>query len=171
MGGYSPGGKKATEWLKNKLIKEDLLKEGESVEEAIQDRYQDDIQEYFNYSEMRYCYQKSNDKKPVFNRNLRSRLYDREGILLMEDFLRLEKCCRFHDDDPWLVSYLPYHNEGYEIRIVRLEGTKETALYTTPFISHAGLLKVTRSNTQRDRHPPGIMFDTRDNCYVTSGSE
>ena len=171
MGGYSPGGEKAMEWLKNKLIEEELLKEGESVEEAIKDRYQDDIKEYFNYSEMRYCYHKTNDRKPVFNRNLRARLYDRRDTLLKEDFLRLEKCCRFHDDDPWVVSYLPYHDEGHEIRIVRLEGTKEIVLHTFSFIPHARLLKVTRPDTQGDRHPPGIVFDTRDNCHVTPGTE
>ena len=168
-GVYYPGGQRGVEALKKSFREEYLeLNDGETIEEAVKNRYQHRLKEDFTHSGERYCYHKMIDQEPISNRDLRTRLYDKNGKVLAEDFLRTESEDELYQS---ITSYLPYHNEGYEIRIVRLEGTKETALYTTPFISHAGLLKVTRSNTQRDRHPPGIMFDTRDNCYVTSGSE
>ncbi|MCY4512839.1 MAG: hypothetical protein OXB86_04045, partial [Bdellovibrionales bacterium] len=71
-----------------------------------------------------------------------------------------------------VTSYFPYHNEGHEIRVVRLKGRKEIVLYTASFISHARLLEIARSDDSKwGRHPPGIGFDTRDNCYATPGPE
>ena len=168
-GGYSPGGDKAREWLKRKLIDEELLKTGESVEEAIRDRYQDEIEEYFNYSQMKSCYYKKNDKEPIFNHDLKTRLYNKEGIMLTEDFLRLEKCCRFRDDDPWVVSYLPYHDEGHEIRIVKLEGTTEVVLETLSYISGSELKRFTNPDTPKNRVSKEIVFNVKDQCHDHPG--
>ena len=71
-----------------------------------------------------------------------------------------------------VVAYLPYHNEGHKIRVMRLEGTKEIVLYTASFISHDRLLEIARSDPPKwGRRPLGIRFDTRDNCHVTPGPE
>ena len=167
-GVYYPGGQRGIEALKRSFQEGDLeLREGETIEEAIKNRYQDRLKEDFTHSGESYCYHKTINQEPISNRNLRTRFYDKHGKVLAEDFLRTDES----DDELYqsVTSYLPYHNEGYEIRVVRLEGTKEIVLYTASFISHARLLEVTRSDW--NRHPPGIIFDTRNNCHVTPGPE
>ena len=164
-GGYSPGGEKALAWLKNKLIEEELLKDRESVEEAINNRYAHRLKEHFNYGGMSSCYHKTNDKEPVFKQDLRVRLYNEAGTLLTEDFLRLEKCCIFRDDDPWVVSYLPYHDKGHEVRIVRLEGKTEVVFETLSFVSRSELRRFTHPDTQRNRVSKEIVFDEKNQCH------
>lgn len=171
-GRYGSGGQRAIEALKKSFREGDReLKEGETIEEAIKNRYQHRLKEYFTHSGERYCYHKKVPKIPVTDRNLRARLYDKKEKMLTEDFLRFP----YPDDGGFsrvVDVYLPYHDKGHEIRVVRLEGTKEIVLYTTSFQSHAKLLEIARSDSPKwGRHPPGIGFDTRDNCYVTPGPE
>ncbi|MCY4512755.1 MAG: hypothetical protein OXB86_03605, partial [Bdellovibrionales bacterium] len=87
-GRYSSGGQKSVEALKKWLVKEGKLKERESITKALKDEYKDYIKEYFNYSEMRYCYHTANNKESDLNHDLKARLYDKVGKMLTEDNFR-----------------------------------------------------------------------------------
>ena len=135
-------------YLENKEEKKDAekeyrerggLKEGESFEEKYS--HLKIGEEVFLYFEREYCYNETEAKEPVFNKSLRIRLYDREGRRLVEDYLRLwcdkpqdrYRKCYPGDRNPILVAYLPYHDEGHEIRIVRSQGRKEVILKKLSF--------------------------------------
>ena len=105
------------------------LNVGETLEEALKTRFLGIGEEGFGYSQYKeYCYNETdeNDKKPVFRKNLKARLYDKEGNLLSEDFLRWGG--RTIPESQNVISYLPYHDNGYKIRVVKLEGKKEVIL-------------------------------------------
>ena len=76
--------------------------------------------EHFGYSGKRYCYSETNEgeKKPVFNDNLRVRLYSKEGKLLSEDFLRLEYPENYDEEGRYSEAYL---REQYESRPERYQ--------------------------------------------------
>ncbi|MCY4512123.1 MAG: hypothetical protein OXB86_00375 [Bdellovibrionales bacterium] len=168
-GNYGPGGQKAAEALRQLFLEEELdLKKGETIDEAINNRYQHRLKEYFIHSGQRYCYHKTSNKALVSNRDLTARLYDNEGKMLEEDFLRPESPVegRFSKG---VIAYLPYHDEGHEIRIVRLEGVKEVVIESLQFESHSDLIRLTHPDTQRNVVSGEIVFDTKDNCHVTPG--
>ena len=110
---------------------------------------------------MIYCYEKildldeDRESAPVFNPDLRARMYDKEGNLLAEDVLR--------DGNPGrspfakhTVAYLPYLKNGdVIIRIVRLEGEKEVLLYErTGIYSH----EILKEHDQSDLHAYGYAY-------------
>ena len=128
-----------------------------------------DQKKQFGYSGKEYCYNRVIGKEPVFNRNLRACLYDKNGKILTEDFLRTEKCCRHRDDDPWTVTYLPYHDEGHEIRIVRLEKKKEVTIGNQSFILQSVLVKDTYVNNGINRKDRAYVFDEESKCHVAPG--
>ena len=167
--------------------------------------------ELFNHSKSReYCYNKTKivDRKPVFKDNLKARLYDKEGNLLTEDFLRLWNPENYDEEGRYsedylkkrnytppgviprpiftpeegilslrgVISYLPYDEEGYEIRIVRLEGRKEVILEDSGLISHQSEL---REKSYVDNIPPSDyhrrynkwLFDEKRECHTYSFSD
>ena len=85
----------------------------------------------FNYFDDLYCYNETKEKKPVYDESLRVRLYDKEGNMLAEDFLRAEIEYDEADSSQHVISYLPYMKiEDAEIRIVKLEEGKEKLIKT-----------------------------------------
>ena len=121
-GHYTPKNPKELENLKKKLITnkrcdrksypysrcESSLNKGETVEEAIKDRYAHVGQESFTLSGGSYCYNKKKDKKSVPHHNLilKARLYDKKGNLLEEDFLRLEFPEDYDEEGRYTEYYL-----------------------------------------------------------------
>ena len=138
-GTYYPGGPEEIERTERYYREHGVLEEGETLADKPQLAHKLEYlgKERFRIGRNRrpiiYCYEKILDEDresaPVFNPNLRARMYDREGNLLAEDTLR----DRYPDRDPFLrltVAYLPYLNNGdVIIRIVRLEGDEEVLLY------------------------------------------
>ena len=137
-GDYYPGGPEEIEDSERYYRERGFLKEGETLADKPQTA---PMLEYLGKERFRigkksiiYCYEKILDEDresaPVFDLNLRARMYDREGNLLAEDTLRDRDPTR---RDPFLrltVAYLPYLNNGdVIIRIVRLEGDEEVLVY------------------------------------------
>ena len=193
-GWYLPADPRRLEKLKQQMIEGRDLKEGEIFEKKYP-HYLDYGDEKFNFSGRSYCYNKEKNKKAIYREDLRIRLYDKNGNLLAEDFLRLEfpenydeegryseaYMKREYAEDPWLYddegnysevyieladalgtwtpeswqidpedgvldyrsvdAYLPYHPEGHETRIVRLEGDKEIVLSSGVVYSKSYLIE------------------------------
>ena len=175
IGWYSPENQKDIEELKEELLRRPKCKEdstepercglvsGETVEEAIKNRYPNIGKEQFGYSGKSYCYNKTNDKEAPFNQNLKVRLYDKEGKMLTEDILRTESDDEFHRT---VISYLPYHDEGHEIRIIRLERGKEIIIESLAFASQSELVKSTFVNTIKNRRDGAFVFDEETKCHL-----
>ena len=122
--------------------------------------------EQFHYSEVRYCYNKTDNKEDVFNSDLKVRLYDKEGKMLSEDFLRSES-----DDNlsRSVTAYLSYHDEGHEIRIVKLNGNKEILLDTLGFAPQSELIKITYPENTLNHFDRNVIFDEEEQCHVGPG--
>ena len=131
-GSYYPERPEKTKALEEKYRRRGWLKEGESFKE----KYPGALnigKESFNLSTREYCYKKTKeeDKAPLFNKKFKALLYNKEGEVLEENYLRLES----FDSDykiSFVVIYLPYHEEASYIRVVRLEKGKKI---TIPFSS------------------------------------
>ena len=112
------------------------LKEGESAGEEY--AHLNLGQERYLRAGQAFCFSRTADpireKAPVIDKNVRMRLYDREGNLLSEEFVRDE----FPESSDWrsfewnIVAYVPYHEQGHEIRVVRLDGNEEIVLEQLP---------------------------------------
>ena len=142
---------------------------------------------------------------------MKARLYDKEGNLLTEDFLRLiypedyDKEGRYsenylrrqHYAPPGaletpehlrmtpeegilslrgVISYLPYDERGYEIRIVRLEGRKEVIIEDSRLISHQSELREKSyvdniSPSDYHRRYNKWLFDEKRECHTYSFSD
>ena len=133
-GSYYPGGLEEIERTERFYYEDGVLEEGETLADKPQLAHKLEYlgKERFRVSKKSiiYCYEKILDEDresaPVFDPNLRARMYDQEGNLLAEDTLRDRDPTR---RDPFLrltVAYLPYLNNGdVTIRIVRLEGRRK----------------------------------------------
>ena len=136
-GTYYPGGPEEIERTERFYREDGVLEEGQTLADIPGLVYDHLGKERFRIGRDRrpiiYCYGKILDEDrelaPVFNPNLRARMYDQEGNLLAEDTLRDGNPGR----DPFAihtVAYLPYLKNGdVIIRIVRLEGKEEVLLY------------------------------------------
>ena len=151
--------------------------------------------ERFGYSGIHYCYNETKEykKPPVFKDNLRARLYNREGKLLTEDYLRIYgnieligKIPEFFSKEDYLriygsidsysqvvSSYLPYDEEGHEIRIVKIIGEgrekplwKTEALTLSFLTSKSGVLGASVRRSGR-----GWVFDKKKECHRVPGPE
>ena len=177
-GRYIPENKKELEELKKELrtnercdknyerCKRYSLNMGETVEEALKNRFSGVGEEDFGYSQHReYCYNETdeNDKKPVFRKDLRARLYNREGHLLSEDFLRWGG--RLIPKSQSIISYLPYHNEGYKIHVVRLEGKKEMILNEKIMITQAKLREMSYVDNEIT-NDQNWVFNEESECHI-----
>ena len=109
-GTYYPENPEELEEIKRDYRERGLLKKGETLKEKYPDLL-DDGDENFIYSGMRYCYNKikTEDRKPVFKDNLKARLYDKEGNLLTEDFLRLWYPDKYDKEGRYSEDYLRRH--------------------------------------------------------------
>ena len=148
-GTYYPGGPEEIESYEEYWRKRGVLKEGETLADNRQTAHKLEYlgKERFRVSPkaMIYCYEKILDEDresaPVFNPDLRARMYDREGNLLAEDVLK----DGYPGRNPFAkhtVAYLPYLNNGdVLIKIVRLEGEKEVLLHEEPGIFSYETLK------------------------------
>ena len=88
-----------------------------------------------------YCYWIKEDKESVFRENLKARLYDKEGNVLAEDYLRCDryldktKTCHTYDQ-PSLNFYLPYSKKAYKVKVVKKEGEEEIVLNELELFSY-----------------------------------
>ena len=128
----------------------------------------------FQYSSDHYCYNKKKEKEPVYDKDLKARLYDKEsGKLLVEDFLRKEE-----HPDPTVISlvlYLPYREvkEG-KIHIVRIkEGKEDLIKIITCCASHESLVKAASAYefyTKSGRQALYYSYDKKFDCYISPGT-
>ena len=137
------------------------MKEGESLEE----RYPSIGKERFFYTEDMYCYNAKSNKEPVFNKNLKARLYDKEGNLLSEDFLRWDG--PLSPELQGVISYIPYHNEGHNILIVSLKEKKEVILEDLYFQSQKSLRNNSVIYTSSSYNGSWWIFDEASECHLS----
>ena len=181
-GSYSSENKQALEELKQKLLTNDRCDKsdrtrrcprpslyiGETLEEALKNRFSYVGKERFRYSQFReYCYNETEEenKNPVFNKKLRARLYDKEGNLLSEDFLRWDG--RSIPESQSVISYLPYRDEGYRFQIVSSKGKKEVILDEIEMYSQAELREwsyVQNNITKRE----GWVYNEERECHIAA---
>ena len=142
---------------------------GETLEEALKTRYSHVGKESFRYSRYReYCYNETEkeNKNPVFNKNLRARLYDKEGNLLSEDFLRWNG--RSIPESQSVISYLPYHDEGYEFRVVRLKEKKEIVLKKIEIYTQEELREITHYVQNNSTKREGWVYNEERECHIAA---
>jgi len=102
------------------------LREGQTIEEKrleLSSLGDEDIR----FSETYYCYNEVDRRgatMAVFP-YLKARLYDQEGNILEEDFLRFRPDDN-NDDYYHFYIYIPYHKEGHILRTLKIEEKKET---------------------------------------------
>ena len=111
----------------------------------------------FLYSGINYCYNAIKNKHPVYDKKLVARLYDKQGKVLVEDYVR----CRIDldgtancdkKDNPSVRIYLPYHDSAKELHIVSLKEKKEFIVYkrdvfTQSFLTDTDSPTITHSYT------------------------
>ncbi len=123
--------------FKKEVVRQSRLKSGE----AFREKYPEFLNigdENFRYSFIEYCYNKSvSSKESIFKGNFKVRLYDKENNLLAEDSLRLKSDDK---DSSFVMAYLPYHNAGHEIRVIKIVEGKEIILRITALEAHAELV-------------------------------
>ena len=161
-GYYEPENPNRLDKFKQEVIRQGRLKPWETFEEKYE-HLLDSLNENFYYTLMRYCYNRSASKERVFKAQFKIRLYDKEEQPLMEDYLRLQENGA-KEDSFSVVAYLPYHKNGYEIRIVRLEGEEEVIFDKFAFLTHSELMQISVP-----RLPYGNInwtFDKESQCFV-----
>ena len=157
-GDYSSENPNYVEELKKDYIENGYLKEGETFEEKYPE-FLDRGEERFQFETTNYCYNKTKEEdrnRPMLNKNLRVRVYDKEGKMIYEDFVRLLYPEDYDEDGRYseaylkqyennyhkptakdglsdssrlVIIYLPYYdNKEVKFNIVRLEGEKEIIL-------------------------------------------
>lgn len=163
-GYYRPKNPNRLDNFKEEVIRQGRLKPGETFEEKYK-HLLDKRNENFYYSSMSYCYNRRPKKEPVFKDNLRIRLYAKDGRLLAEDFLRLE---RSEDDSFTVVAYLPYHDAGHEIHIVNIQGEKEARLEKLGVNSQSALKEISRLYDRGVGHRTGWTYRLTSQCYIAA---
>ncbi len=104
-GWYWPEDPRRLEKLKQQMIEGRDLKEGEIFEKKYP-HYLDYGDEKFNFSGRSYCYNKEKNKKAIYREDLRIRLYDKNGNLLAEDFLRLDSPENYDEEGRYSEAYI-----------------------------------------------------------------
>ena len=120
-GKYVPEDKERVKEYERDMRERGRIEAWESFEEKYP-HLLDKGDENFIHSERMYCYNETSRKEPVFDKNLRARLYDKKGNLLSEDFLRWDGALL--PEFQSVVVYIPYHHEGYKIHIVNFKGKR-----------------------------------------------
>ena len=67
-----------------------------------------------------------------------------------------------------VISYLPYHDEGHKIHIVRLKGKKEVFLEE---LSVTPLSEIIRRNVPMESYHRGYKFNEKSQCHIAPGPE
>ena len=137
------------------------LYEGESLEEALNGRFFYWGREHFNYTQSLYCYNETENKEYRINENLKARLYSQKGELLAESFLRLQKAS--HENYYHATIYLPYHEAGYKIVFVSLQGNKENVFFETKIMTQDYLQERSTSFEALKRN--AWFFDKQNKCH------
>ena len=101
----------------------------------------------FNYSGINYCYNTKKDKEPVYDKKRVVRLYDEQGKVLAEDYVRCSldldgtaNCDK--KDSPPVNIYLPYYDEAHKLHIVSLREKKEFIVYKSNIIKQSILTDI-----------------------------
>ena len=151
-GTYRPVDPERLDNFKEEVVKQGSLKPGEVFEEKYE-HLLDVLDEKFVDARFNYCYENAPDnrKEPVFNKNLRVRLYDMNENVIAEDYLRVRKYDE-QENKYVTISYLTYEKKGHFFRVVRLEGEKEVMLWKPrergyPFLSKAHLIRMSVSRS------------------------
>ena len=104
-----------------------------------------------------YCYDIKQDKESPFKKNLKARLYDKEGNILVEDYLRCDRnldgtetCDK--ETTPHLNFYLPYSKQAYEMKVIKTEGAKEIVLNEIKLLSYEEIRKSVYSKLSKCHH-------------------
>ena len=115
----------------------------------------------------KYCYNetKEEDKRAVLNKNLWVRLYDQDGNLLSEDFLRFGG--KLNPESQNVISYLPYHDEGYKFRVVRLEEKKEIVLKEVEIYTQEELREMSFVDNEVT-HNDGWVYNEESECHIAA---
>jgi len=149
----------------NLCLSSPVLYSDETLEEALNGRFATWGKESFSYSESYYCYNETEDKGYRIRRNLKARLYNKEGELLSEGFLRLRKDSHYNHYS--VSAYLPHHEEGDKIVFVRLEGKKEKVFYEDEhFMSKEKLI---RENIRVYTMLPHLGFQYQEDIQCHTG--
>ena len=125
----------------------------------------------FNYNSKYYCYNDKKEKKPVYDKGLKARLYDKEsGKLLAEDFLRLKRIP--NKEIRIVISYLPYKElSEAKIHIVRIKEGKEDLIKTLDCCaSHESLVRGATAYefyTKSGRQTFDYRYDKESECYIS----
>ena len=97
--------------------------------------------DYIDFQIKAYCYDIKPHKESIFRKNLKARLYDKEGNVLAEDYLRcdrnldgLETCHK--RTYPYLNFYLPYSKKAYKVQVIKQEEEKEIILNEKELLSY-----------------------------------
>lgn len=124
-GWYLPENPKRLEETLEEFLSRSPLEEGETIEEKYSNIL-DIGDEQIRFSGTRYCYNEVDrrGKTMAVFPYLKARLYDREGNILEEDFLRFRPDDN-NDDYYHFNIYIPYHKEGYILKTLKIEGKKE----------------------------------------------
>ena len=164
-GHYLPEDPQRLENFKEMLIRRDHLKPGETLEEKYPQFLDYGDEKFGKRLQFSYCYDKTPEgkKEPVFNKNLRVRLYDNKQNMIAEDYLRVtkfdEKANRY-----FTLSYIPYSIKDdffliQRFQVVRLEGEKEVILRTRRFsVPSRALLIHFSEPTSPTSHPLGNRY-------------
>ena len=115
--------------------------------------------------------EETKNEDPVINPDLRIRLYDRAWNVLSEDFLRdraphnTKKKFPTNTEEAayeWsVVAYVPYHEEGHSLKLVRLEDGKEVLIERLEFQSIQSL----KQEIEQGEFYAYILTD--DNCFLS----
>ena len=96
-------------------------------------------EELYSSSGMIFCLRDTNQEikemSAIFDPSLRVRLYNKEGKVVSEDFLR-DSAFDLDNPGPYeraVVSYIPHREEGHKLRIVQLASEGETVIATLAF--------------------------------------
>ncbi len=120
--------------------------------------------EKFEYKGSNPCYYVKKPKKgDILDKNLRARLYDKDGNILTEDFLRVWDT---YDKYFRVISYLPYDDNGHEIRIVRLKDNQEVTLETIEFLSESQLKELDGGGRLNITINHGWYFKKEAQCFI-----
>jgi len=162
-GYYSPGDKGRVKELEKNLRDRGHLKPHEFFAEKYSHRL-DRGDESLILRERKYCYNRSEFKEPILNNKLRARIYDQEGVVLTEDFLRISGPIHLLSQE--VITYLPYHKGGRVVRIVRLDGSKELVLEKRFLFSKARLREISNKDRPIFRNSGIWVFNEQSECHI-----
>lgn len=125
-------------------------------------------EEKMHFSQTYYCYNKRDNhgNTSVAFPYLKARLYDREGNILEEDFLRFDP--KHEDRRAWSFAvHIPYHKKGYRLRFVKLKRGKEVKLFGNMIVSSKE--ELIRENIRIRSNTSGVGFQYHEDIQCHTG--